>query len=287
MAASRYGGNRCQNSSIPNNPYTIDRRAQHNHPPPRPSYPHVSQYNNQAAPSALSSIATPSSVSSMSPSTPGYQIPRPPIPGQISELNIVFTSTGSAKEPQPVGPPPPDPRALLHLPQSLHSPPQPVIPLKPATKSFLDHPVSNLPDAASLFCNADALLPDPSASATDLDKSNSMSNINRCIKSKPLLLTPDSPKSTSLLPTPFLLPDPFAGPTPSQLEETRRKHEAMRDLLDEDDWKIISDPSEPVQKIKSDSMMNDCREESEERSVQQDQSQKMAADSTIPGGEYS
>lgn len=209
-----------------------------------------------------------------SPPTPTYPIPKPPIPGEAQnastpaslsdQLNLVFKAT-SKPDPKPVAPPPADPRALLPLPDSLRSPPKPIIPAKPQgktsllpePKSLLEEPVSLLPDPDSLFGEPDALLPDPSATElpdNSISRSLSTTSANRD-KSAPikgLLPNPDTIPGHSV--QQGLLPDPTSpglSVSDAELTATRAKHEQFRDILDEDDWRIISQPSAPINKLKT------------------------------------
>ena len=286
QAAMKYGAQQMPSSVYPNqnNPYNVDLRGnsvnttsnvhrpkfphqtiQHEQ---RPPYPHqILHMDQRQVPHGwpASHTSSTSSIRSGSPPTPSYPIPkppipaavppRPPIPGQLPDLTQMVIDLKPA--PQPVAPPPLDPRALLPLPESLRSPPQPVIPAKPKPgilpepKSLLKGPDSLLPDPDSLFAAPDALLPDPSA--TELPEqnlakslSNTSANKEKSAPIKGLLPNPDTIPGHGKA----LLPDP-ASPTESYGEARQTiKHEQFRDILDEDDWKIISQPSAPINKLK-------------------------------------
>lgn len=325
QAAMRYGANQYQGSPYghPNNPYNVDLRGNQvnaNMNAQRPPLPHQIQ-NEHRVPLphqkvnmeqrtgsigwATSNVLSTNMLRSGSP-TPSYPIPkppipsaavppRPPIPGQLSlmELNVTFTNPKPV--PLPVAPPPLDPRALLPLPESLRSPPQPVIPAKPKPgilpepKQLMQGPDSLLPDPDSLFSAPDALLPDPSA--TELPEQNlsrslstTSANKEKAAPIKGLLPNPDTIPGHNK----GLLPDP-ASPSESP-SGTRKhtKHEQFRDILDEDDWRIISQPSAPINKRKKTVLDEVARIGNKRRSrnddvVESPDNRTMAADSTSDG----
>jgi len=202
-----------------------------------------------------------------------YNIPKPPIPGQPSTIT-----------PRPVQPPPADPRALLPLPSTVTDVPSPLIPeerpkaLLPEPTCVVQEPDSNLPDAASLFSNPDSLLPDPSASIPSSGLGKALLNVTTRSFSKPkaLLPSPDSLLATpsALLPDPkkTLLPNPDCGPTEEELEKTRKQHELFKDILDEEDWNIISQPVTTVNSSPKEAKIKTEKDY-----------QKVAADSTSGG----
>lgn len=206
------------------------------HPPSQSAY-QPSQHSWSANKSYVQQT-TPSSTStaSKSPVTPTYNIPRPPIPGE------------SKKVPQPVPPPPTDPRALLPTPGLSRNPPSAVIPallkppvktktaLLPEPKPLLEQPDCLLPTPDNLFAEPNALLPDPCAVGDEDQRGN------KPLLSKPGLL----PKPKALLPSP--------QPSADDLARTQALHEQFRDILDADDWKIISEPTAPIPKSKRDSV---------------------------------
>lgn len=232
-------------------------------------------------------------------STPSYNIPQPPIPGQLAEINIgVKENQGQPVDAvlSPVNPRK-DPRALLPDPRSSIRPPVPVIPSITPTNSLLPEPISLLPNSSVLFSEPDSLMPDPSATTSAEDNSNALfrcassHSLSRAKTQMPLLPEPDSllPSPGGLLPAPTgLLPDPLPSPTHSQLSETHANCDPFRTILDEDDWKIISDPSAPISKRKSSKnshQWDNSQEKHQRRDSTEFSHQKMPADSTSVDGD--
>lgn len=187
----------------------------------------AAKYRGSSSYEGHSHMISPSSRHSHSPNTPTYPIPKPPIPGE----KLINSDTH-----QYGGPSPKDPRSLLPTPRAARVPPSPFIPKFKKVLAVQPMKLSKSPLLPEPKLAAQPLLPSPKQKAPLLSPSPAN-------KKKGLL-----PSPKSLLPEPKgLLPNPY-GVLPNSGDDMSSH---VKGKLDKNDWDIISNPTAPIKKRKS------------------------------------
>ena len=221
----------------------------------------------------------------VSPPTPPYQIPRPPIPGQ--SLDQTYSDGKPMFPVPPVGvPTPKDPRALLPDPTSVCQVPSPVIPQPSTHNPLLREPP---PVLAPLSAEDSRMVgeSEPWSERASGSFNFSSSNAHATQRQGPLLPNPNSllPSPKGLLPAPdSLLPNPVNKLNTNELmAATQAQHEQFKAVLDENNWNTASTLESPHNQLQQHrEWENRKREECGER--MEPSHQTMAADSTSAGG---